>query len=130
MVVTAWGWTTVWIDVALGALLILPLLGRIVLGPRLAALHTGALQAPDGPVPAALLPRRTDPAMWTALWISTAVYVGNVFLMTNKPDLGVSLAAMAIALVIGAVLPLIMRPRSVNPVAPQTPMAVGVDGER
>src|SRR5690242_3844784 len=38
MVVTAWGWATAWIDVALGALLILPLLGRTVLGPRLAAL--------------------------------------------------------------------------------------------
>jgi hypothetical protein len=130
MVVTAWGWTTAWIDVALGALLILPLLGRIVLSPRLNALHTGALQAPDGPVPAALRRRRTDPAMWAAVWISTAVYVGIIFLMTNKPDLGVSLATMAVALIVGAALPLVVRPRSVNPIAPQTPMAVGVDGER
>ena len=130
MVVTAWGWATAWIDIALGALLILPLLGRVVLGPRLAALHAGALQALDGPIPAAVLRRRTDPAMWAAMWISTAVYVGITFLMTNKPDVGGSLASMAIALVVGAALPLVVRPRSVNPIAPQTPMAVGVDGER
>src|SRR5262245_44959219 len=54
MVVAAWGWATPWIDVSLGAFVALALLGGAVLGPRLAAVHASALQASDGPIPAAL----------------------------------------------------------------------------
>ena len=54
---------------------------------------------------------------------------GILFLMTNKPDLGISLAAMAIALVVGAALPLVVRPRSASPTAPQTPFAVETFGD-
>jgi hypothetical protein len=110
MVVAAWGWATPWIDVALGALVALALLGRTVLGPRLAAVHAGALQEPDGPIPAALRHTQSDPALWIAICTSTALLLGIVFLMTTKPGLGGALATIAVALAGGAAASILARP--------------------
>ena len=131
LVVAAWGWTTPWIDVALGAVVIIALLGRFGFGQRLAALHTEALQAPGGPIPAALRRRRADPTLWTAVWLSTALFLSVVFLMTNKPDLLGALVTVAVALVAGALVSVFMRPpAAVDPEAVrQAPTAVGLDGD-
>jgi Predicted integral membrane protein (DUF2269) len=130
LVFAAWGWATPWIDVSLGVLVILALLGRFALGPRLAALRMDALHAASGPISHALHRQRADRALWTAAWMSTALILGVVFLMTNKPDLVGTLATIAVAIVAGAALPIVLRPSAARPAAPsQVPAGAGLDGE-
>lgn len=107
------------------------LLGRVALGPRLAALHAGALKAAGGPIPADLAGRRADRALWTVHWTSTALFVGVVFLMTNKPGLAGPLVTVAVAFVAGAAVPIFMRPpASANYLAlRRAPTVAGLDGE-
>src|SRR5262245_33792170 len=129
LVVAAWGWTIPWIDASLGVVVILALLGRFALGPRLAALHRGALQAASGPVSDALRQRRTDRALWTAAWTSTALFLGVVFLMTSKPGVAVTLATVAVAIVGGMAAAAALRPPTASPIAPRrAPAAAGPDG--
>lgn len=130
LVFAAWGWTTPWIDTALGAVVVLGLLGGGIIETRLAALHTAALRAANGSIPAALHERRTDRALWIACWLFTMLFLGVVFLMTNKPDLIGSLLTVAVALAIGAALPFLARPSTTGAVAPQAPSAAGVSRER
>lgn len=132
LVVAAWGWATPWIDVALGALVAIALLGRVAVGPRLAALHTGALQAAEGPIPDDLTERLSDRTLWIADWMSTALFIGVVFLMTNKPGLVGSLVTVAVAFVAGAAVPIFMRtPTSANSLAlRRAPTLGGLDSER
>ena len=98
---TAWGWRVAWIDVALGALLAMVVVGSAVGGPRVAARARAAAEAPDGPVPAALRARLDDPVLWTLARVATALYLGIVFLMVVKPGLAGSLAALGAALALG-----------------------------
>jgi hypothetical protein len=115
LVFAAWGWTTAWIDVSLGALVLLALLGRVALGPRLAALHAGALQAASGPIPATLHQHRADRTLLAACSTSMALFLGVVFLMTNKPGLAGALVTVVVALVAG-MAPIFVHP----PVATST----------
>lgn len=130
LVFAAWGWTTPWIDTALGAIVVLGLLGRGILETRLAVLHTEALRAANGPIPAALHERRTDRTLWIACWLFTLLFLGVVFLMTNKPDLIGSLLTVAVALVIGAALPFLGRQPAAGSTVPQTPSTADVSRER
>jgi hypothetical protein len=132
LVVAAWGWTTPWIDVALGAVVIMALLGRFGFGQRLAALHAEALQAAGGPIPLALQRRRADRTLWTTMWASMALFLGVVFLMTNKPDLLGALVTVAVAIVAGTLVSIFMRPpAAAGPdTVRQAPMALGLDNER
>ncbi|MGZ3585509.1 MAG: hypothetical protein ACXVCT_22435 [Ktedonobacterales bacterium] len=60
-----------------------------------------AAEAQDGPLPATLLTRIHDPVLVTTPRTVTALLLGIVLLMTNKPALPVALLVMAIALVLG-----------------------------
>ena len=102
LALTVWGLLTGWIAVALGSLIVLlPPLLRIIIEPRMRHIVTMVEQAPEGPLPAALDLRIHDPALGTALQTATAVVLGIVFLMTNKPSLAGSILAMIIALILG-----------------------------
>jgi hypothetical protein len=133
LVFAAWGWTTAWIDVSLGALVLLALLGRFALGPRLAALRADARRAASGPIPSALHQRSADRALWTAAWTSTALFLGVVFLMTNKLDLTGTLATIVVVILASVAAPIFVRPpaaTAASSIAPhQAPAAAGVDGE-
>lgn len=131
LVVAAWGWATPWIDVALAALVAIALLGRVAVGPRLAALHTGALRTAEGPIPADLAGRLSERTLWIADWMSTALFIGVIFLMTNKPGLVGSLVTVVLAFAAGAAVPIFMRPlTSANPLAlSRAPTLGGMDNE-
>lgn len=103
LVVSAWGWATPWIDISLGAVLILPLLRHAVLDPCLTAVATGAPQAAGDPIPADIQRQRIDPLLWGASGVTTGLFLAIVFLMTVKPDLGGALTTVGVALVAGAV---------------------------
>src|SRR6266498_2063296 len=99
---TAWGGVA-WIGVALGAMVLMAVLGAALSGPRMA--ETG---------PLARLP---DPLLWVSIQIRLAVALGIVFLMTFKPNLTGSLLAIALAAVLGliAALPAVAAGRSKQP---------------
>ena len=103
LALTVWGLGHGWIVVTLGslALLLPPLIGGLI-EPRTRALVRSLAQAPPGPLPAGLRARLHDPLLATALHTAAGVVLGIVFLMTTKPSLLPSLAAMLVFVVAGA----------------------------
>jgi predicted integral membrane protein DUF2269 len=101
MAITSWGLRTGWIAVALVSLILIAPLGTAFIEPRRRAIARLAREAPDGPLPQALVGGIHDPILGTALQTVTILLLGIVFLMTNKPSLIGSLIVMAVALVLG-----------------------------
>jgi len=101
MAITAWGFQTGWIPVALVSLILIAPLGTAFIEPRRRSIARLAQEAPDGPLPQALEQRIHDPILGTALVTVTILLLGIVFLMTNKPSLIVSLIVMGVALAFG-----------------------------
>lgn len=101
MALTAWGLQTGWIDVALISLILIAPLGTAAIEPRRRAIDQLAREAPDGPLPQSLEQRTHDPVLATAVQTVTALLLGIVFLMTNKPSLAGALIVMAVALALG-----------------------------
>jgi len=102
MTATAWGWNTPWILVSLGTLVVIGALGGGLVDRQLgvikqAVMAGGAIDS----IPATLQSQIADPMPWTALQTATWLALGVVFLMTNKPDLPVSLITVVVAAVLG-----------------------------
>lgn len=102
MALTVWSLQTGWIAVTLGSLVVLlaPLLVGII-EPRVRAIVTMSQGAADGPLPVALRMRIHDPVLGTALQTVTAMVLGIVFIMTNKPSFGVAILVLVIFLMLG-----------------------------
>ncbi|HEY6539705.1 MAG TPA: DUF2269 family protein, partial [Ktedonobacteraceae bacterium] len=103
MAITAWGFLTGWIDLALVSLILIAPLGTAFIEPRRRTIERLAQEAPDGPLPQSLERHTHDPVLLTALQTVTILLLGIVFLMTNKPSLVGSLIVMAVALMLGLV---------------------------
>lgn len=101
MALTAWGLQTGWIAVALISLILIAPLATALIEPRRRAMDRLAREAPDGALPQALRQRTHDPVLATTLQTITALLLGIVFLMTNKPSLTGSLIVMGVALALG-----------------------------
>src|SRR5215471_5358078 len=103
MTVTAWGWSTPWIDLSLAALIVQGAVAGAWINRRLKAILTGiaATEAPAGTFPPGLERQITDPILRTAVQINAFTGLGVVFLMTTKPGLGGSLITLAVALLLG-----------------------------
>ena len=110
MAVAVWGGAG-WIVVAFLTLLLLPPLGMIA-GLRLPAVRR-ELEAESGPLSPALRRRLDEPLFVASIQVRTAIVLGIVFLMTNKPDAAGSVAAIAVAAVLGVAcsLPALDRAR-------------------
>ncbi len=96
-----WSLRLGWIEVAIAGVALVAPLGPFVIGPRLDAIASTAVQEPDGPLTEALDRRIHDPLLVSALQGGMALLFGIVFLMTNKPSLAASSIALLVALVIG-----------------------------
>ena len=98
MAATVWGGVG-WIVVALVALLLLPPLGALTLRrlPRIAQDMAGE----TGPLSVARRQQLGDPLLQVSIQVRTAIALGIVFLMTNKPDALGSAAAIGVAVVLG-----------------------------
>jgi hypothetical protein len=90
-----------WIAVALVILLLIVPIASGIVQPRVRVIAQLAREAPDGPLPAALFARTHDPVLVITPQTATALLLGIVFLMTNKPSLPVALRVMAGALGLG-----------------------------
>ena len=109
MTITIWGFTLVWLDAALVTLVALPILGPRVHGRRLTFIRQEALTQPDGLLPTSLRARTTDPVL--VFWSRIVALLGwwMVFLMTLKPDLFGTLAALGVAVVLGVLFALLAQ---------------------
>ena len=117
MVETVWRWENPWIFVSLGALFVIGALGGGLIDRRLRAIQRAAAsERTSESIPAALQSRMADPVLWGALQTAAFIALGVVFLMTNKPDLFVSLLALGVAIILGLVSAQLWR----RPREPQT----------
>jgi len=101
-----WSWSTRWIDVGIGALIVLMAQGAGIAertGHKLGA----ALQA-NGPGPLGPEARRMalHPGLWVVEFSNLGIVFGVVWNMTEKPGLGGSLAAVIVGYAVGAALAL------------------------
>ena len=101
-----WSWSTRWIDVGIGALIVLMAQGAGIAertGHKLGA----ALQA-NGPGPLGPEARRMalHPGLWVVEFSNLGIVFGVVWNMTEKPGLGGSLAAVLVGYAVGAALAL------------------------
>ena len=97
-------WTSPWIVASLAIVLVMSALGPAVEGRRVARLHKAAEETPDGPVTAELDALRRDPALVHVLLFGSCQIVVLLFLMTNKPGLGTTLAVVIGAALLSVVL--------------------------
>ena len=132
MVTVAWGWQTAWVDVVLATFIGHGIFVSAFENPRLNKLHKGALKAAtaqaegraaratngsesaktgfsqaaqaEGPVPLELHLLANDALLWTVDITVTTTTVGMIFLMSVKPDLVISLAAIGTTLLAGLAL--------------------------
>jgi len=101
MAITVWGIQATWIVVATVSFLLLIPLGLLYIGPRVRDIAKEAANEADGPLPETLALRTRDPALAVGLAVYLSILLGIVFLMTNKPSLGVSIIVMVIAAAVG-----------------------------
>ena len=112
MMVTVWGGVA-WIDVSLGALVLVIVLSVALTGPRMAAIGQ-ALATEKVPLSQTFHSLANHPLLWISIQTRVAIALGIVFLKTAKPDLGGSLITIGVAIVAGVVsaLPMSRRERA------------------
>ncbi|MDQ1725217.1 MAG: hypothetical protein QOG52_2245, partial [Frankiaceae bacterium] len=85
-------WSSPWIVTSMTIVIVMSIVGPAVEARRVARMHKAAEAAPDGPVTAELDAMRRDPALVHVLTFGSCEIVVLLYLMTNKPALGVTLA--------------------------------------
>lgn len=101
MAITVWQGTP-WVVVGLIGLIAFSVGGAVINGGRLKALEQAA-SAGDGAISDALRRERANPTLRISLWTMSVAAVGIVYMMVAKPDWIGSIAALVIAVLIGAV---------------------------
>lgn len=118
LAITAWGFQTAWIDVALATFLILSVAAPALHAPRGAALKRAAEAAPDGPLTPKLAAQVRDPVTAVSHLTLLALTLGILFLMTNKPPLGVSIGTILVTLLLGLATSIPLRRASAGTTRP------------
>ncbi len=116
-----WTWSTRWIDVGIGALVVLTIQGAVI-AERTAHKLQAAMMA-NGPGPLGSEARRMalHPGLWVVEFSNLGIVFGVVWNMTQKPGLGESLAAVLGGYGVGVVLALLLTR------APKEELAVAAD---
>ncbi|HVU73507.1 MAG TPA: hypothetical protein VHE83_11155 [Mycobacteriales bacterium] len=95
-------WGAAWVDIAIVVLLGLTAIAPFVWGKPLAAVHEQAEAAGTGPVPAAIAAALRKPSIHIGMRAAWCEVIAALFVMSNKPGWGGSVAAVVIAAVVGA----------------------------
>ena len=104
-----WGGGTFWIPFALGATLLIMLIGGLVTGERIARSRK-VLSSAENDVPIETVPAvAKDNALFLSYGLRMGLGLGIVFLMTTKPDLLGSLCALAAGCGVGSLAAAWMR---------------------
>jgi hypothetical protein len=104
-----WGGGTLWIPFALGATLLIMLIGGLVTGRRIAHLKKALPSIENDGSIDALSGLANDNAILLSYGLRMGLGLGIVFLMTAKPDLLGSLCALATGCVVGLLAAAWMR---------------------
>jgi hypothetical protein len=118
-----WSWSTRWVDVAIAGLAVVTVQGAGI-AERTAKKLEAALHA-NGPGPLGAEARRMTlhPGLWVTELSNLGLVLGIVWIMTEKPGLGGSLAAVLGGYVVGAVLALLITRSAQEELAPASDMA-------
>ena len=118
-----WSWSTRWVDVAIAGLAVVTAQGAGI-AERTAKKLEAALHA-NGPGPLGAEARRMTlhPGLWVTELSNLGLVLGIVWIMTEKPGLGGSLAAVLGGYVVGAVLALLITRSAQEELAPASDMA-------
>lgn len=111
MFVTAWSMNTPWIVVSLAAMLLMMVFGMGIAGRRMKPIQQAARAAAPSAetIPAELQRRIHDPLLWIGTQLAASTALGIVLMMTVKPDLGVSLLVVGVAIALGLVAALLTQ---------------------
>lgn len=104
-----WTWSSGWVDASLVGVGVLFVVGAAVIGGRTRALRRELADAIDDAVPARLAQIAREHIGGIVSWTNTGLALGIVFVMTTKPALTGSLAALAVAAGLGTVVALHLR---------------------
>jgi hypothetical protein len=99
MIVTYWG-SKPWIIVTMGSLILVIVLAQVLTAPRMAFIGR-ALATEKGSVSQTFHRLVHDPILWISIQTRLAIVLGIIFLKIAKPDLGGSLLAIGVAIVLG-----------------------------
>jgi hypothetical protein len=111
----SWTWSSGWVVAGLVGVGVLFVVGAVVVGGRSRGLERALTDARDGAVPDAVASIAREHPGGVASWTNTGVALGIVFVMTTKPALAGSLAALAVAAGLGAAIALrLRRPKGQN----------------
>lgn len=102
-VITAWGWSVAWINVALASFALITLLAPVLQGRRFLAIQRAVDRTPDGPVPEDLRRLIQDPVLQISVQSVLPLATGLLALMVLKPMLVGAILIMGIALLLGAI---------------------------
>jgi uncharacterized membrane protein len=101
LIFSGWGWGHAWIELSLGLLVLLGILGPVINGPRMKAIHVAAQAAPVGEIPPALRSVISNPVLRAYTPISGLIALGIVIMMVLKLDWLGSGMVIALVLIIG-----------------------------
>ena len=124
-----WGLTVPWIGLSLAGVAVMAVLGRVVNSRRLEAIAAATETEPSGPIPAELSGRVHDPVLLASVHTVAALGLGVVFLDVAKPELAGSLAALAVAVIVGVLSAPLASRRGGVPVQDR-PISPAVASER
>jgi hypothetical protein len=105
----SWAWSSGWVEASLVGVAVLFAVGAGVIGGRSRALRRELATAGEGEVSAQLGQITREHVAGVASWTNTGLALGIVFVMTTKPALAGSLAALVIAAGLGAAVALRLR---------------------
>jgi hypothetical protein len=105
----SWTWSSGWVVAGLVGVGVLFVVGAGVVGGRSRALRRALTDVDDGGVPAAVAGIAREHPGGIASWTNTGLALGIVFVMTMKPALVGSLAALVVAAGLGAAIAFRLR---------------------
>ena len=107
MMATRWSHQA-WAGLGLVGMVLLAVIGGVVTGRRMKTVGS-AVPAGEGPLPAAVRERLADPALRMSASVRVALALGIVFDMSVKPGTPGAVAALLVAMALGAVWAQIAR---------------------
>ena len=103
MMITSWR-NQAWAGLGLVGMVLMAVIGVAVTGRRMRAIGLAVVGANDGALPAVFRKRINDPALRLSSSLRVALALGIVFNMSVKPGTLGAVAALAIALAVGALI--------------------------
>ena len=106
---SVWGWGHAWIDLSLGLLVLLGILGPVINGSRIKAINVAAHAAPVGEISAALRQAICNPVLRVYIPIPVLVALGAVIMMVLKLDWLGSGIVIALVLIVGLIIAFVRK---------------------